>query len=438
MTFRDLGTALRRFWLLALAVVAGVVALGAVAAFLPSERFQSTVTVFLQPQSRNDFDFGAQQVVQYLVPPVISRIDSSEFDSTIRASMGTKGDSLIELKAENEPGTGILTLNAVASTADAAELAAGSAANEISQNPVSELVTTEVLNPATDAESISASRRLVIIFGSIVLGLIAAIFSVVAAYLLRPRTSSAKAVTERFGLPVIGEIPYKRRVGYRAAARQDSPGSLMIDDAFQKLAVNVEILTNQNATIAVTSWGQGEGKTMVSARLSWALASLGHQLLAVDCDLRNPSLHEGLAVDPRGGLADIALGREPTAMHQHTILDELDVIAAGELGGDSSPAEVVSTALPAIQHAFADRTIVIDTPPLFAAETSVIAAKADYVLLVVDSQRTQPEQMRIALRDLEMANANVLGAVLNRTRTEGRNRRAGYYYREHPARRVRV
>ena len=72
--------------------------------------------------------------------------------------------------------------------------------------------------------------------------------------------------------------------------------------------------------------------------------------------------------------------------------------------------------------------MIVDTPPLFGAETSMIATRADAVILVVDARRTQPAELGSALQDLKLSNANVLGAVLNRARPTGR-RGSGYYYR---------
>lgn len=436
MTLADLTSALRRFWLLATAAFIIVVVVGAAAALLPEERYASTVTLFAQPQSGQGFDFGATQAVEFVVPVVVTQVGLSAFQESVRSDLDpAEADAFVEVTASNEPGTGVVQVEAVATTPAAAEVAADRAGELLTEdrNLTSAGVQARVLNPATPATSISRSRRVVIIVGSIVLGAIAALFAALAAAQLRPRTPSARVISERYGAQVIGEIPYVRGMNGDNTLMANGFGAHAVNDALQRLAVNIEILTESPATIAVTSWGQGEGKTTVTAGLAWALASLGHRCVAVDCDLRKPSLHARLGVDPEGGMDEIAAGRDPRELFQHTGLDTLDVITAGRRPTTGNPAELVFSALPVVRDAFEDRIILIDTPPLFAAEASRIATNSDYVLLVVDAKRTEPEEMRDAIRELSMAQANVLGIVLNRARTGGRSRRTGYYYRSpHP------
>jgi hypothetical protein len=321
--------------------------------------------VLLQPKSSADFDFGAQQAVQFLVPPVVTRVAGADFQESIRTGLSADGEALVEVTATDEPGTGVIEIEAVATDPATATEAASDAADALRDDPVSDLIEVTVLNAPTVAESISASRRAVILLGSLVLGLIAAVFVAVAAHLLRPRTSSGRQISERFGLQVIGEIPYRRGISHPSNVPTNGTGPHAIDDAFQKLAVNIEILTKPNATIALTSWGQGEGKTMVAARLAWAIASLGHELVAVDCDLRKPALHIGLGVDPAGGIAEIAGGSDPVGLRQQTVLDNFTVISAGEPPrGAGNPLRLITEALPRLTRAFNDRIVLIDTPPV--------------------------------------------------------------------------
>jgi hypothetical protein len=58
------------------------------------------------------------------------------------------------------------------------------------------------------------------------------------------------------------------------------------------------------------------------------------------------------------------------------------------------------------------------------AETVLIAAMVDMVVVVVDTRRLHPDRLQQCLLRLDGAGANVIGVVLNRTR---RRRRAGTY-----------
>jgi Mrp family chromosome partitioning ATPase len=58
--------------------------------------------------------------------------------------------------------------------------------------------------------------------------------------------------------------------------------------------------------------------------------------------------------------------------------------------------------------------VIIDSPPLLvASEAGALAAKADGVLLVIRAGQTQREAAQLALQQLGIVGANVIGAVLN-------------------------
>jgi capsular exopolysaccharide synthesis family protein len=427
MTLEDLGAALRRFWPLAIGVFAAVMLVGLLAALLPAEKYRSTVTVLIQPQSQEDL-LAISSAAEFLTPPVIERVGADEFADNVRDQLpANEPDASLDLSAEAEPGTGIVFVRADSTEPTVAEDAAQVAGDQLVDNPFSAAVTTSILNPADEASSTASSRRAVILVGSFVLGLIAAVLAAVAARTLRPRSSSADFLTQRFGLQVLGEIPARRSLPRTTEQIFDGTGPVEVMEASEKLAVNVEILTAEAPTLAVTSWAQGEGKTLATAQLSWALASLGHNVTAVDCDLRKPALHQVLDVDPDIGVVDVADDAPWRAVRQRTGLKSLDVIAAGKTK-DRHPAEIIGPAMDRISTELGRRTVIIDTPPLFGAETSLIATRVDGVILVVDARGTQPLELRDALRDLELSNAKILGVVLNRARQAPRRRGAYRYY----------
>jgi Mrp family chromosome partitioning ATPase len=78
-------------------------------------------------------------------------------------------------------------------------------------------------------------------------------------------------------------------------------------------------------------------------------------------------------------------------------------------------------------HSLRERqqTVIVDCPPMIGvAETVLIAAMVDMVVVVVDTRRLHPDRLQQCLLRLDGAGANVIGVVLNRTR---RRRRAGTY-----------
>lgn len=428
MTIRELGTALRRFWPLSLGVFLVIAILGAVAAFIPADRYRSTEALLLEPRdSAAALQFGAQ--LDVLAPPVIQQVGSDEFQATVAAQV-PEASAPIELSADNEPGTGIVFIHAESTDAGATQPAAEAAADQVRGNPPTNLIDISVLTPATKAAAVSGGRRAVLLFGSLALGLIAAVFAAACAQWLRPRPSSAAYIRDRYGIQVIGEVPQRRRLR-TSVQLSNGTASQEIFESFQKLAVNLEILTRPNSVLATTSWAQGEGKTVVTTQLGWALASLQHEVTVIDCDMRRPTVHEQLGTNLHPGVAEIADGESVSAARQQTAMANLEVIPAGAAGWNH-PSKVIADALPIILEELEDRFVLIDTPPLFGAETSLIATRVDGVLLVVDARRTHPHELRDALRDLELSHSKVLGAILNRAWRPARRRGSEYYYRARP------
>jgi capsular exopolysaccharide synthesis family protein len=252
------------------------------------------------------------------------------------------------------------------------------------------------------------------------------VFAGLASAGVRRRFSRVTELKERIGATVLGEIP-------RVISGNIRPSSLfalgrqpMVMEAFQELRSNLllSIPDGGATTIAVTSCDPAEGKTSVSANIAWALASESRHITAVDSDLRKPMLHLELEVPFGPGLA--SGGAVDALRHaSKTKNPYLEVVPAGI--PSQHPTDIVSAYLPPLLHSLHERqqTVIVDCPPMIGvAETVLIAAMVDMVVVVVDTRRLHPERLQQCLLRLEGAGANVVGVVLNRTR---RRRRAGSY-----------
>jgi capsular exopolysaccharide synthesis family protein len=167
--------------------------------------------------------------------------------------------------------------------------------------------------------------------------------------------------------------------------------------------------------IVLTSAGHGEGKSTTTANLGVTLAQAGKNTLLLDCDLRKPTLHELFRTRNLVGLVDILIGeRGPQEVWQEPI-PKLKLIPSGP--PPPNPAELLSSRR---FTEFLDHTrqefeyVLVDTPTMGrVSDSAILAANADGVLLVLDSQRTRKRSLKQALRNLEGVGANVLGTVMN-------------------------
>ena len=173
-------------------------------------------------------------------------------------------------------------------------------------------------------------------------------------------------------------------------------------------------------TLLVTSVEPDAGKSTVLANLAVALAESGRSVVAVDCDLRKPSLDRIFGVDNSLGLKDvIANEREIGTAVQKTKFTNVYVLPSGR--STHNPAELLG--LPRMQQVFRDLAnwadiVLIDSPPLLEFSDAVtLAPQVDGVALVVSRGRVTTAQVEKALAQLAKVGAERLGVVFNRAET---------------------
>lgn len=427
MEFRDLLRTLKRFRFLVAGVIAGAVALGALASFVPAERYTASTTLLVEP-SAEEVDFSDVEAVRFLLPALAERVGTSAFHATVRSQVSPRwANADVSLNASIEQGTGLVRLTAEGRPPTAVAAYANAGSRALIRQRVSRRIAISVLDAADRPTSPSSPRKVPIMFGSVLFGMILAVFAALAANSLRRGIQDTEEVRDRFGLEVLAEIPQSRRFPETTAELFNGSGDPRVIEAFQRLRTNLGIVTGrENLAITVTSCDAGEGKSTVTAALAWVLASLGPRVVAIDCDLRRPALHRYLGVELEGGLAN-ANGIDPSGLTQPTPLPSLSVVSAGRT--DRHPTEILYTTLPRLLNAFDGNLILIDTPPMLGvAESTLIATMTKAVLLVIDTKQTTRSELEQVLHDLRRANVRVLGAVVNRGKPAGLS--AGYYTRD--------
>ena len=188
-------------------------------------------------------------------------------------------------------------------------------------------------------------------------------------------------------------------------------------EQFRTLRARIDSLATQRPlkTIAMTSANPGDGKTTASLNLAVVTAmGVGQQTLLIDCDLRRPSVHRSLGLEPKAGLAEILLNR---ATLDEALLKveglNLDVIAVR--GKPPNPSELLaSPQMRSLVEECAGRydRVILDTPAaLGLPDGPTVAALCDGVVVVVRAGITPLEDVEAALELLDRR--RVIGLVLN-------------------------
>jgi polysaccharide biosynthesis transport protein len=432
MELRQLVRTIRANWLVALATFLVCILIGAAYAVVPAKQYQATVVLLAQPPA-NATDPGSDvSAIQIEIPQIVVEAENSVVADEARSVVPVRYQSVpVSLSATGDPTSNSVTIAAKSTDPAAAQAYANALADRVLKLTNREATTTVVLSELASAQvpTTPTNPRKTVAVAAIAFGLIAAVFAALGAASLRRRFAAADEIRDRVGLTVLGEVPTLLHAGMGPADIFEKAGDERALEAFQQLRSSLHLMfQDANPTIAVTSWEPREGKSSVASHVAWALAMPGRSVVAVDCDLRKPTLHDIFRVPLSPGVSDFFAADGPGELMRSTGNRYLDVIPAGV--PVRHPADIVAADVPLLLGALheTNRTLILDCPPLSAvAETRILVAKADAVVLVVDARKFDPERLDHSLAQLRSSGANVVGVVLNRVRRRKLDETYGYY-----------
>ena len=175
----------------------------------------------------------------------------------------------------------------------------------------------------------------------------------------------------------------------------------------------------QRTTTLLTSAVANEGKTSMSLCLARACGRSGMRTVLIECDVRQPRLHELIGGADRQGLSDVLLGR--AALDEVVRMDERSgafLITAGTMAADST-ALLTSEAMRRVLSDAAKgyELVVLDGPPVLSGlDARVLAQLADRTVFLTKWGSTRRQDAVTAVRQLVEAGADIAGVVLNQVR----------------------
>ena len=241
-------------------------------------------------------------------------------------------------------------------------------------------------------------------------------------------------VKNQLHLPFLGMIPESapapesEAVAPLIARDPQSPAA----EAYRVLRTNLIFswADGGGRVLVVSSANAGEGKTTTVANLAASLAENGARVLAVEADLRRPTMHKHYGTETSPGLSDLIVGKcGPTQAIQGTRVPRLQVLPCGyippnpaELLGSHSMREIVTMLRKRYDW------VLIDAPPILAmADTPVLCPLADGVILIVWSEHCARPAVEEAVDQVTRVGGKVVGVVLNKVDLE----RNAYYYSQY-------
>ena len=273
----------------------------------------------------------------------------------------------------------------------------------------------------------SPNLRLALLFGlagGIVLGAIA----VAVVELFKNGVETGSQVESKFGLPYAGSIP---TVGstldkMSKSRSKSSPHNYLVENPFSAFAEALRsvktFVTLSNGdhpapqVIVITSALPREGKSMTSVCLARSIAMSGSSVVLVDCDLRRRGSSALFDAAPHG-LVDVLEGKVP--LRDALVKDDrTDAWILPVRSGPNSIRDLFATqnmdqVLQSLRASF--DYVLLDTAPVLAvAETRLLAAKADGVLMLTQWRKTPFRAADDAAEMLLESGARIIGVALTR------------------------
>ena len=239
-------------------------------------------------------------------------------------------------------------------------------------------------------------------------GLLLGLLMVAGRHVFDDAVTSADTLAERANMPLLGTVPVT-----------DKPAA----ETYVPIASSLLLASSAGLpkSILVSSAQEGEGKSSTVHALALALAKLDRKVLVIDADMRRPRQHGLFGITPDRGLSEVMTGQaKPEDVTVPSGIPGVSLLPSGAI--PPNPAELLSTSaldvlLANVQGGY--DTVLIDAPPILGVpDTSLLAAKAEAAVLIVEWGRNHHGGLRVAVDRLRRAGGAIIGAVL--TKQQGR------------------
>lgn len=207
-----------------------------------------------------------------------------------------------------------------------------------------------------------------------------------------------------------------------------------ITESYKKARTNIvySIIKEGCKKIVFTSPFKSEGKTTTAVNVAVALSQqVNTRVLIIDCDLRRPSAHTILDVQPELGLANYLNGEcSIEDVKVKTGNEKLDFISYGVIPPNPSEllaSKIMEEMIKELEESY--DYIIFDTPPVNMVMDAVPLCKlADGVIVVVKHKNTTHPELSKAVEALKRNNSKILGVILNGIPSV-QTSKGGYYFR---------
>ena len=270
--------------------------------------------------------------------------------------------------------------------------------------------------------------KTVVIRGSIRNGIIAGLVLasvILLIYMFTFRTvlnsNDLKSITN---VPYLGTLPvYKKKKRRHSESdginilKENTQRSYL--EAIRVIRTRVGRNLEDHQVVMVTSSLPGEGKSTVAVNLALSFAMQEKSVVLIDCDLRNPSVHQVLNLtEEKPGLGDYLAGKceltDTMISYEENGLNL--VIIPGSKETDEHPELLRNKSMDEAIEAMRKTAdiIILDTPPsAMLADAEMVVKYADTAIYVVMCDYARSFYVQKGIRELAETGIDITGVILN-------------------------
>ncbi|AMO48139.1 tyrosine-protein kinase Etk/Wzc [Kosakonia oryzendophytica] len=288
-----------------------------------------------------------------------------------------------------------------------------------------------IVDPAITQPGVLKPKKVLIILGSIILGLIVSIVAVLLRSLFN-RGIESPQILEEHGMNVYASIPLSEWQKARDSAKTvkgskrykqsqllavGNPTDLAIE-AIRSLRTSLHFAMMQakNNVLMMTGVSPSIGKTFVCANLAAVISQTNKRVLLIDCDMRKGYTHELLGTDNVNGLSDVLAGKGPVEnCAKPTSISNFDLVPRGQIPPNPSELLMSERFSQLLKWASSQYDLVlIDTPPILAVtDAAVVGRHAGTTLMVARYAVNTLKEIQTSLSRFEQNGIEVKGVILN-------------------------
>ncbi|NDL62334.1 tyrosine-protein kinase Wzc [Acerihabitans arboris] len=321
---------------------------------------------------------------------------------------------------------------------------------ELSITRASTVGNVRIIDKAVTTAGAVKPQVLIIVAGSIVLGLVFSVLIILFKTILY-RGVESPAELEEAGINVYASVPLSewqqkldrenslnRNVKKKHAEKllaYSNPTDLAIEAVRSlRTSLHFAMLEAKNNILMISGASPSIGKTFIGTNLAVLIAQTNKRVLFIDADLRKGYVHELLGLDNELGLSEVLSNQcSPEQCIQNAGVEGFDVITRGQV--PPNPSELLMSAQ--FEKFLADVSskydfVLIDTPPILAVtDAAIIGRLVGTTLLVVRYGVNTLKEIQISINRFDQNGTEVKGVILNSVYKKASNAYSSYGYYEY-------